>query len=177
MEEENENSLNDEEIEEVEASIATIDEIKIDVTEEDFADFIADNADTYFRKFRKFSINEPNKFKVTWNWAAFFFTYIWLAYRKVYVWAWVVFMIETAIVATASFSLLIFRIVLGIIGNYLYFRHTRRNIIELKATQKFSDQQELSTALRTKGGVNRWILIIGITLLVINLILSSLATH
>lgn len=167
MEEENENTLTDEEIEEVEASIVTGNEIEIDLTEEDFADFIGDKADIYFRKFRKFNINEPNKFMVTWNWAAFLFTYIWLAYRKAYMWAWGVFMIETAIVVYSPFLLFIFQIALGVSGNYLYFRHARRKIIELKATQEFINQQELSMALQLKGGVNKWILIVVITIWVI----------
>ena len=158
---ENEDNFNDEEIEEVEASIATIEERKIDLTEEDFADFIGENADTYFRKFRNFSINEPNKFMVTWNWAAFLFSFIWFAYRKMYMWASGVFLIEVAIIEYfPSLLVIIYRIVLGMTGNYLYFRHTRDDIIELKVTENFSSQQELSMALQLKGGVNRWVLIV-----------------
>jgi hypothetical protein len=139
----------------------------------DFADFIVNNADTYFGKFRKFSINAPDKFALTWNWPAFLFTYTWLAYRKMYVWAWCVFMIESAIMINLCFLLPIFRITLGMTGNYLYFRHARRKIIQLKATQKFTDPQELSMAFGFKGGANRWISTVAITIWAIDFILSA----
>lgn len=171
-----ENSFIDAEFEEVDASIAPGDKTRLDVTEEDFADFIVHKADTYFGKFRKFSINAPEKFAVTWNWAAFLFTYVWLAYRKMYVWAWAVFTIESAITISLPFLLPIFRIVLGMSGNYLYFRHARRKIIQLKATQEFTDRQELSMALAVKGGVNRWISTIAIAIWVIDFILTAVGT-
>jgi hypothetical protein len=82
-----ENSFIDAEIEEVDASVAPGEETKLDVTEEDLANFIGDRAETYFRKFRRFRIDEPDRFSFTWNWAAFFFTYVWLAYRRMYAWA------------------------------------------------------------------------------------------
>lgn len=83
-EHEQENSFNDEEIEEVEAVIAPSVGSMTGITDEEFAHFLGQNADYYIPKFRKFS-NEG--FSVTWNWSAFFFEFVWVAYRKMYLWA------------------------------------------------------------------------------------------
>jgi hypothetical protein len=170
------NGFIDAEVEEVAPSIAINDKKEPDITEEDFADFIGNNAETYFRKFGKFSIDAPDKFAVTWNWAAFFFTYIWLAYRKMYVWTGVVFIIGSAIGIILPLLLPLWWIFLGMAGNFAYFRHAGKNILELKATQGFANREELSVALQLKGGVNKWILAIAIPFQFIELILSALGS-
>jgi hypothetical protein len=167
-------SLIDAEFEEVDSSLSISGTKKPDITEEDFADFIVNNAKTYFGKFKKFSINEPDKFAITWNWPAFLFTYIWFAYRKMYSWAGVVFVIQSAVSMALPFLFPVSWILLGIIANFLYFRHARRKILELKATGNFNSREELSAALQLKGGVNRWVLAIAIPLLFIELIVSVL---
>jgi hypothetical protein len=166
------NSFIDADYEEVGSSLAIGGKKKPGIAEEDFADFIGKKAQTYFRKFRKFSINEPDKFAVSWNWAAFFFTYIWLAYRKMYLGAGVAFMIGAAIGIMLPVLLPFWWMFFGIAGNFLYFRHARKHILELKATHAFSNRDELSAALQLKGGVNTWILAIAIPLLFIEFILS-----
>jgi hypothetical protein len=146
-----------------------------DITEEDFAIFIGKNAEVYFRKFKKFRINEPERFSVSWNWPAFFFTYIWLAYRKMYKWAVVAFLIGTIIGILLPPFLLLWWPLFGMAGNFLYFRHARGKILEVKAAKRFNSREELSLALQEKGGVNRWILLIVIPLLLIEFVLSLLA--
>lgn len=145
-----------------------------DITEEDFAAFIGKNAEVYFRKFKKFRINEPDKFAVKWNWPAFLFTYIWFAYRKMYKWAAVAFVLGTTLGLFLPFLLPFWWILLGMSGNFLYFRHARGKILEVRAAEQFNSREELSLALQKKGGVNRWILLIVIPLLLIEFILSLL---
>jgi len=143
-----------------------------DISEEDFATFIGKNAEVYFRKFKKFRIDEPDKFAIQWNWPAFLFTYIWFAYRKMYKWAAVAFLIGSAIGLVLPFFLPFWWLLFGLAGNFLYFRHARGKILEVKAAKKFTSREGLSAALQQEGGVNRWILLIVIPLLLIEFIVS-----
>lgn len=143
-----------------------------DIKEEDFALFIGKNAEGYFRKFKKFRINEPDKFAITWNWPAFLFTYIWFAYRKMYKWAGVAFVIGSILGLFLPFLLPFWWLLFGMAGNFLYFRHARGKILEVKADERFNSREELSAALQHEGGVNRWILLIVIPLLLIEFLLS-----
>ena len=142
------------------------------ITEEDFATFIGKNAEAYFRKFKKFKIHEPDKFAIQWNWPAFLFTYIWFAYRKMYKWAAVAFLTGSAIGLVLPFLLPFWWLLFGLAGNFLYFRHARGKILEVKAAKQFMSREELSAALQQEGGVNRWILLIVIPLLLIEFIFS-----
>ncbi|RPI52500.1 MAG: DUF2628 domain-containing protein, partial [Deltaproteobacteria bacterium] len=145
-------------------------------TEEDFADFIGKNADIYFRKFKKFSINAPDRFAISWNWAAFFFTYIWFAYRKMYRWAGLIFITGTALGIILPLLFPFWWIGICIAANFIYFRHARKNILELKTAHRFSKREQLSVALQVSGGVNKWILAIAIPFVLIELFLSALAS-
>ena len=160
------NNIIDAEIEEVDPLADFSSKTEPDVTEEDFADFIGNNAASYFRKFRKFHISDPNRFSVTWNWPAFFFTYIWFAYRKMYAWAGLVLIAGFAVETFLPFMIPLWVIALGMSANFFYFRHARRSIFELKATRPFANRHELSEALNVKGGVNKWILAIAILFLI-----------
>lgn len=149
-EHEEKNSLNDEEIEDVEALIVLGDKLEIEITEEEFAHFIGRNADYYIPKFRKFN-NEG--FSVTWNWPAFFFQFFWMAYRKMYLWAffaaagvWFFYGVvglllriiglvplsagvspELALLLAISIRLLPL-IGFGILGNYIYYKYAKQRI-------------------------------------------------
>lgn len=85
--------------------------------------------------------------KHTWNWAAFFFGYVWALYRKMYLYAFLYivlsyildFIIKFGIDSQTSsielvFIKLISSIFLGIIwgyyGNYLYYRTVKKRIAE-----------------------------------------------
>jgi hypothetical protein len=143
-----------------------------EITEEDFAVFIGKNAEGYFRKFKKFKINEPDRFAVTWNWPAFLFTYIWLAYRKMYKWAGVAFVTGSILGLFLPFLLPFWWLLFGMAGNFLYFRHARGKILEVKGAEQFNSGEDLSAALQGEGGVNRWVLLIVIPLLLIEFALS-----
>jgi hypothetical protein len=119
------------------------------IFEEEFKIFIGKNADRYLHKFQKFLGGGTNSFAVTWNWSAFFLGSIWMLYRKMYLWALVAFFITFTPVA---FPLTM--IGWGIVGNYLYYLHTRKKVLEYK-----SSQSPIPTAfsLADLGGVNRWV--------------------
>jgi hypothetical protein len=181
-EDEEEKSLNDEEIEDIEASIVTADASRTEVTEEEFAEFIGDKAKIFFRKFKNFNIRDPKKFALTWNWPAFFFSYVWMAYRKMYAWAACAaviillyfsglflisfllsylpfsvreFLAHTILPFLVLIGFALPAIAFGVAGNYIYFRFCRKRIIEWKNTDR-------SIPLAKRGGVNPWAAVIAL---------------
>jgi len=187
-EHEQEDSLNHEEIKEVEASIVSADESKPEVTEGEFAEFIGDKAERYFRKFKNFNITNPKKVAVTWNWTAFLFAYVWMAYRKMY--AWAVYSVVIILLYFTGLFLLSFllsylpfsvreflaytilpflvligfalpAIAFGIAGNYVYFRFVRKKIIQWKNTDK-------AIPLNKIGGVNPWAAVIAFVITLVS---------
>ena len=183
IEEENEEGgLNDGEIEDIEASIVTGEKAEFEITEKDFADFIGDKAERYFRKFRNFSIRDPKKFAASWNWPAFLFAYVWMAYRKMYAWAacaaaiillyftglfllsFLISYIPYSVREFLSHTIVPFlmligvalpAIAFGVAGNYVYFRFCRKKIIEWKNTDR-------SISLAKRGGVNPWAAVVAL---------------
>ena len=95
------------------------------ITKKEFIDFIGPNADKYIEKFRKFNVTGVDQFSFTWHWPAFFVTFFWMFYRKLYLWALLVFILTYIPIAG-----LILMIVYGLTGNYLYYRHAKKKIME-----------------------------------------------
>ncbi len=149
-EEENKNSLKDEEVEEIEAVIAPSAGSMTGIRDEDFAHFIGRNTDYYIPKFRRF-YNEG--FSVTWNWSAFFFEFVWMAYRKMYLWALAVWIL---ILLFGNLPFLLGMILFGTTGNYIYYRYAKRKILHLKTSQMLSNSHEILVTLKKEGGVNQW---------------------
>ncbi len=117
----------------------------------EFRAFVGKKSDFYLRKFRYFKERGTNVFALTWNWPAFFLGFIWMLYRKMYLWSLAAFFIAFTPVA---FPLTM--IVWGTVGNYLYYLQARKKILEYKTEaipQPFS--------LGELGGVNRWVWWIG----------------
>lgn len=124
-------------------------------TEKEFAQFIGDNAEKYVPVFREFD-KEGAHNKLSWHWPAFFFGFIWMAYRRMYAWALVAlflegvvryltfYIIQHPIVAEASI-----RVFYGLIADFLYFKYAKNKILELKRHKSIFD-------LEKEGGVNRW---------------------
>jgi hypothetical protein len=156
MEEEpKQNSVTDEDSKDFKLRVSQSDEITIEITRQDFIDFIDDEANTYFTKFRKFYADGRDKFAFTWNWSAFFFTSARMAWRKLYGWALVVFFLSyVPFLFHKEYYTILLMPVLGLTGNYLYYKHTKKKILNLKTTQTFSDSTQMSNALHKIGGVN-----------------------
>jgi hypothetical protein len=154
-EEQTKDDFKDEKIEEIEASIVAGDGSGARVTEKEFARFIGDNADKYLQVFSRFDIEGVHN-KLSWHWPAFFFGFLWMAYRRMYVWALVALFLECfirylafdiiqhPIAAEASI-----RIVYGLIADYLYYRYAKKKILELK-------RDKALFSLEKEGGVNHW---------------------
>jgi hypothetical protein len=124
------------------------------VDEEEFKTYVGKDADWYLSKFRSFRVEREDSFAVTWNWPAFWLGFIWMLYRKMYLWALIAFLL----VFTPMAHLLVM-IGWGVCGNYLYYRQVRKKILEYKSRQSFSPG---FLSLRELGGVNRWVWAVGI---------------
>ena len=107
----------------------------------------------------------------SWSWAAFFVPWIWLVYRKRFVWAFGMFVV---MVATNHFLHGISRlaaavgiaILIGLYGKALYVRHAMRVVDAILA--KTEDQHQRIAIIRAKGGVSdRGILIVVSALLLL----------
>jgi hypothetical protein len=196
MEEEQENSVSDKASEESNVSTLPSSESTTEVTKEEFVYFIRDKAEKYFPKFRRFNVDGVDKFAVTWHWPACFFSYTWMAYRKMYKWALATFVLQYlfyqvyfrlldsmasllnpylgSVLPVLMFPPLIILgivfpfAVFGITGNYLYYKYVKGKIIECKAKLQSSDAKGIAIALHKTGGVNPWaaILTIVITILI-----------
>jgi hypothetical protein len=134
------------------------------VTEEAFRSFIGPNADYYLNQFKKFHPEGMGGFSFTWNWPAFFFGIVWMLYRKMVLWALVSFL-----VLLTPVTLPVLMVVWGLTGNYLYYVHCRRRILEMRRRRAAGIP---GPTLAEKGGVNRWVWFIGAFLVLAVLVLG-----
>ncbi len=170
MEEEpKQNSVTDEDSKDFEPPTPQSDEITLEISQGDFLDFIDKEANKYLTKFSKFYVDGRDKFAFTWNWSAFLFFVAWMAYRKIYGWALVLFFLSFV-----PFLNILLWPVVGLTGNYLYYKHTKKKILNLKTTQTFSDSTQMSDALHKIGGVKMWPVIVVIILQIALRVLFSI---
>lgn len=116
-------------------------------SDEDYAAYVGTNVHKFIPKFNGFRM-DPGGFHASWNWAAFFFTFWWFLYRKMYMWAVICFIT----LWLPYFNLLIW-IGWGVMANGLYFRHANVKISEVKSFQG----QSYGMYLRDAGGTNGWV--------------------
>lgn len=124
--------------------------------------FIGDNTEFYLDKWR--TTKNP-KVYAGWNWPAFFATYFWFGYRKMYKTLEILLIIISIIGNLIyysnpylnTFSIHIFETViwflLGIFGNSFYYNHSRKTLTNIKKFPK--DDLTFQGILLKKGG-NSW---------------------
>jgi hypothetical protein len=137
------------------------------IQEEEFRAFVGKKPDFYVRKFRYFESRGANTFAVTWNWSAFFLGFIWMLYRKMYLWSLAAFFIAFTPVA---FPLIM--IGWGTLGNYLYYLHARKKILKYKSRQYVTSRM---LSLAERGGINRWVWLAGFILVLFLLFFLALS--
>jgi hypothetical protein len=149
-------------------------------TEQEIALFVGRNADKYLSKWQE--TLEDNTKSPRFNWAAFFFSGFWLAYRKMYKATFILFGIilvesileeiifvgilghqDTPAILTRIISIIVSAIC-GVLGNKWYLSHTLKAISTIKS-QGLSET-EYSQALTKTGGTNL-LAAFGITILFI----------
>jgi len=131
--------------------------------------FIGPHADHYLKHFKKFGLGEGPKFALTWNWPAFLYiSFLWFLYRKMYVYALVYAlgpMISTYLTGDITVGL-IWSIMAGATANYVYYWHCREQIGEIKQGLR-TDPAKLDEALKEAGGVQSYVIWIGVALYVL----------
>lgn len=135
------------------------------VTTDEIQAFAGPNAYYYIQNFSKYTITGREKFCATWNWSCFGFTFLWMLYRKMYF---------LSIITFVLFCLpgvnVILHIGAGIAGNYLYYRHVREKILEIRATQT---PQNYVPVLQEIGGINKWVITLGVIITIFITILFA----
>ena len=128
--------------------------------------FIGPHADRYLKHFKKFGLGEGPKFALTWNWPAFLYvSFLWFLYRKMYVYALVYAvgpMISTYLTGDMTVGL-IWSIMAGATANYVYYWHCREHIGAIKRSTG-SDPAKLDEVLKESGGVQSYVIWIGVAL-------------
>ena len=168
----------------------------VHIPEKDFINFVIKNQLKYIRKFKKFNIDEVDNFKITWNWPAFLFSFWWFLYRKLYHFAFIAiiagiiflylgsrlfFLIIFSItqnrvgssewgVYCALLLLFLIKIIWGITGNYIYYKYSKKKIIDFKNKQPSLSSSEVSRSLGKIGGVNKWVPSCAVILIIISFI-------
>lgn len=125
------------------------------ITNDDFRAFIGKNAEKYVSKFVKFRREGMDHFEATWHWPAFFVPFWWMLYRKMYGWA--AFFLFLGFIPYIGW--LINSIAGGIIANYIYYKHAKKKIVEIKLLSPVPETQR--TAMIITGGVGSAALLIG----------------
>jgi Tfp pilus assembly protein PilE len=116
-------------------------------TKDDLALFIGPNADRYLGKFARFRREGGDSFAATWHWPAFLFSFWWMLYRKMYLWAALVLLL-----GCVPYTTLVMMAVFGLCGNYLYYRHAKRSVAEIRSGT--GTDVEVAAKLARAGGVN-----------------------
>lgn len=131
--------------------------------------FIGPNADRYLEKFKKFGTAQSPKFALTWNWPAFLFiSFLWFLYRKMYLYAAVYAIgpiISTMMTGDMS-SGIVWSIVAGATGNYVYYWHCREQIGAIRQ-RSWNDVAQQDAAVKEAGGVQPYVIYVGIALYVL----------
>jgi hypothetical protein len=141
--------------------------ISIDnITADEIRAFVGTNAYYYIQNFSKFTMIGREKFCVTWNWSCFGFTFLWMLYRKMYALALVTFIVF----CIPGLNVLL-HVGAGMLGNYLYYRHVKAKIIEIRSTQS---PQNFIALLQEMGGIHKWVVTAGIIISIIMAILFAL---
>jgi hypothetical protein len=136
-------------------------------------EFIGPQADHYMKEFAKFGTEQSPRFALTWNWPAFLFiSFLWFLYRKMYLYA-VVYaigpMLSTYITGDLTTGI-VWSIMAGATGNYVYYWHCREQIGEIKKAM-LTESGKRETALKEAGGVQPYVIWVGVAFYVLFLMM------
>lgn len=114
--------------------------------------FVGENMEKYQFKFRQLYQND-GKYQASWHWPAFIAPIPWMIYRKLYPWAAGLLVLQMVL---PPMALLIVGISMGLMGNYLYYRHIIHKLGKM-TSRGDSRREEIIHA----GGRNSMIITIG----------------
>lgn len=113
--------------------------------------FIGKNAERFIPYY-----HEPKR--TSWNWVAFFFATIWLMYRKMYVHAFIVFLLPFALVLVfpdlASGSFVGIGVAFAMLGNRMYVDHAKAKVRKVEQKYGHLPVSERDEIIRKMGDVS-----------------------
>lgn len=134
--------------------------------------FIGAHSDRYLEQFKKFGPPQSPQFALTWNWPAFLFiSFLWFLYRKMYLYAMIYAigpMVSTYLTGDVTVGI-VWSIMAGATGNYVYYWHCREQIGEIKR-RSGEDPARREQAIREAGGVQAYVIWVGIAFYVLFLL-------
>ncbi|GGE67855.1 DUF2628 domain-containing protein [Priestia taiwanensis] len=125
---------------------------------------------------RKWGVKEDPSKGISWNFAAFFLTAYWFAYRKMYRWMFAVvglyilleaslfglaIVTELSLKVNLAMSIVItiaISVLTGLYGNTLYYRHVQQKVKKIEQYSSFTSDMKPFLLART-GGVNKWAIV------------------
>ena len=144
--------------------------------------FLGPNADRYLLEWERLTIGH-----LSWNWYAFFFGEIWMAYRKMYFFVLTLQMVLIALTVFVQFVLaksvgealvnvggyifyrLIISIYLGAQGNRIYKNFVEQNV---NFNLDLVGMAYANSVIKTTGGVSYWGAVVMFMVLVLELALA-----
>ena len=135
------------------------------INSEDFSKVVQKKCDYYIPKFEDIRENED---KDSWNFAAFFFSFSWLVYRKMYIEGFFALGIKILVMYIGKHERLVslaISLICGMYGNYLYFKHC-----EKKVNDTINLEEDLkNNMLHRTGGVS----IVGLLVVFITVVIAT----
>ena len=126
------------------------------IPDEDLAAFFGDKAEYYLIEKE---ILERSGSRISWNWPAFLFSFLWMYYRKM--WAQATLAAFICIILNASilfnWGVGIVMLLAGMYGNSIYITHAKKKVAEIDIAGVSPDQRLESLAM---AGSPTWIPVI-----------------
>lgn len=127
---------------------------------------IGEKSEYYIRKFKL--MKQTGK-KTSWNWCSFLFSTLWFVYRKMYLYAFILFLVGSGLSYISSYLSFAVTICAGIFGNYIYMTHLE----SLAKEANLLDSGMKEQFIKKKSGVNLAAVIVIAIVYVILLFLIS----
>jgi zinc-ribbon domain/Protein of unknown function (DUF2628) len=144
----------------------------VNATMDDLMTFVGpENPDKYRSKFALFGLGGMDSFKMSWHWPALFIGGLWALYRKMYMWFFILF----AVGCIPYIGTLVW---FGwpIIANYVYYKHAKTKILEIKLA--YPDPAVQEQKIKEMGGVSKGMLIAGgIAVFLLVVLIMALIAH
>ena len=138
----------------------------------DMVDFIQKNPEYYIPKFEQ--IQKYGK-STSWNWASFFFGYMWFLYRKMYAYGFGLMALSFILSYIPFIGIVValgLPILTGLFGNSIYLKHIEKNLQEVSNLNEDTRHR----IIINKGGVNIALpIIIYVVIFILVLILEAVS--
>ncbi len=108
----------------------------------------------FYGSFNKFS--STGSLGLSFSIPAFFLGSVWFVYRRMYLWAFLIFMCTTPASALGEFGPFIFALLVGAFAKGFYWQSIEKKITNTMRANPQSSAQEIMTMLKVKSGPNFW---------------------